>query len=203
MPNLSQFQPFVSHESPASNGAQSLWAPSTYQPKWYAVFTLPRHEKHVFAQCLDRQIESFLPLYKVKHRWKNRCTVDLEMPLFPCYSFIRIEPQVRVQVLQLRGVVSIISSGRELLPVPDEYVNALREGLLVHKIEPHPEVAVGDWVRIKTGPMAGTEGILDRRKNSLRVIVKLEMLSRSLSVEVGSDEIDWRNIRTSRTRDNQ
>jgi transcription antitermination factor NusG len=203
MSNLSQFQPFVSRESLPSDSAQSLWTPSTYQPKWYAVFTLPRHEKHVFAQCLDRQIESFLPLYKVKHRWKNRCTVDLEMPLFPCYSFIRIEPQVRIHVLQLRGVVSIISSGREPLPVPDEDINSLREGLLVHKIEPHPEVAVGDWVRIKTGPMAGAEGVLDRRKNGLRVIVKLEMLARSISVEVGSDEIDWRNTRTSPARDNQ
>ena len=203
MSNLSQFQPFVSPESPASDSAQSLWVPSTYQPKWYAVFTLPRHEKHVLAQCLDRQIESFLPLYKVKHRWKNRCTVDLEMPLFPCYSFIRIEPQARVHVLQLRGVVSIISSGREPLPVPDQDINSLRDGLLVHRIEPHPEVAVGDRVRIKTGPMAGAEGILERRKNGLRVIVKLEMLARSISVEVGSDEIDWRKVRTSLARDNQ
>jgi transcription antitermination factor NusG len=192
--NLSRFQPFVSSESPASNGTQKLWTPTTYQPKWYALFTLPRHEKQVFAQCLDREIESFLPLYKVKHRWRNRRTVDLELPLFPCYSFIRIEPQVKTHVLQLRGVVSIISSGRELLAVPDEYINSLREGLLAHKIEPHPEVAVGDWVRIKSGPMAGAEGILDRRKNGLRVIVKLEMLARCLSVEVGADEIEYRKV---------
>lgn len=161
-----------------------------HSPKWYAVFTLSRHEKRVFAQCEQRQIESFLPLYKVKHRWKNRCTVDLELPLFAGYSFVRIDPRARVQVLQIPGVVSIVSSGKQLQPLPDHYIDALRDGLLVHRIEPHPDLEVGDRVRIKTGPMMGTEGILERRKNDLRVILRLEMLARSVAVEVGAEEIE-------------
>jgi transcription antitermination factor NusG len=166
-------------------------------PKWYAVFTLSRHEKKVFAQCEQRQIEAFLPLYKVKHRWKNRCTVDVELPLFPSYSFVRIDPRTRGQVLQIPGVVWIVSSGRQLQPIPDDYINSLRDGLLVHRIEPHPDVAVGDWVRIKSGPMAGAEGVLERRKNELRVVLTLGMLDRSVSVEVGASEIECSDQRTS------
>ena len=168
-----------------------------YSPRWYAVFTLARHEKRVFAHCKQRQIESFLPLYKVKHRWKNRCTVDLELPLFPSYSFVRIDQRTRVQILQVPGVVRIVSSGHQLQPLPDDYINSLRDGLLVHRIEPHPDLEVGDLVRIKTGPMTGAEGILERHKNDLRVVLKLEMLARSVSVEVGASEIEWCDTRTS------
>jgi transcription antitermination factor NusG len=159
--------------------------------KWYAVFTLARHEKRVVTQCADRQIECFLPLYKVRHRWKNRRDVDLELPLFPNYSFVHIDPQRRTDVLRLPGVVSIVSSRRELLPLPDNFIHSLRAGLLERRIEPHPELALGDRVRIMAGPMAGVEGILDRQKNGLRVVLRLEMLSRSLSVEVGAAEIEW------------
>jgi transcription antitermination factor NusG len=180
-----------------SNSGPDLRQVSHQLPKWYAVFTLARHEKRVLAHCEQRQIESFLPLYKVEHRWKNRCTVDLELPLFPTYCFVRIDPRTRVQVLRVPGVVRIVSSGHQPEPVPDDYIHALRDGLLVHRIEPHSDLEVGDLVRIKTGPMTGAEGILERRKNDLRVVLKLEMLARSVSVEVGAEQIEWCNARRS------
>ena len=90
-----------------SNGAHELWEDAPRVPRWYAVFTLARHEKRVFAQCEQRQIESFLPLYKVKHRWKNRCTVDLELPLFPSYSFVRIDARERVPRRSVAGVTAL------------------------------------------------------------------------------------------------
>jgi len=195
MASLPASQQLISRGFTYTADAQDLLLAGNDLPKWYAVFTLARHEKRVSAQCEQRQIESFLPLYKVKHRWNNRRTVDLELPLFPSYSFVRIGLRERVQVLQVPGVVRIVSSGREMQPLPNDYVNSLRDGLLAHRIEPHPDVAVGDWVRIKTGPMAGIEGVLERRKNELRVIVKLEMLARSVSVEVGAEEIESCEIR--------
>ncbi|HEV2729554.1 MAG TPA: transcription termination/antitermination NusG family protein [Terriglobales bacterium] len=164
--------------------------------QWFAVFTMPRHEKRVSAHCEQRQIETFLPLYKVRHRWKNRCTVDLELPLFPNYLFVRIAPSNRVPVLQVPGVVSIVSSAGQLLPVPGDYVAALRDGLLVHKIEPHTNLEAGELVRIKTGPLAGAEGILERRKNDFRVVLRLEMLARSVSVEVAASEIELRGYQS-------
>jgi transcriptional antiterminator NusG len=161
-----------------------------HEAQWFAVFTMPKHEKRVVAHCEQRQIESFLPLYKATHRWKNRQTVDLDLPLFPNYFFVRISPRQRIRVLQLPGVVMIVSSAGQLLPVPDDYISALRDGILVHKIEPHPYVEVGEPVRIKTGPFAGAEGVLDRRKKDFRVVLKLEMLARCVSVEVAATEIE-------------
>jgi transcription antitermination factor NusG len=202
MSTLPQSEPFFSTQSFNADVVRDLGTASTLSPKWYAVFTLARHEKRVLARCEERHIESFLPLYKAKHRWKNRCTVDLELPLFPSYSFVRIDPRIRVQVLQVPGVVSIVSSGRELLPLPDDYINSLRDGLLAHRIEPHPGVSVGDWVRITSGPMAGAEGVLERRKNDLRVVLRLDMLARSVSVEVSATDIEFAGATTDRSGGN-
>jgi transcription antitermination factor NusG len=195
MGSLQTSRQFVSQGAPHASGVQGLCQVDDY-PRWCAVFTLTRHEKRANAQCEQRQIESFLPLYKVQHRWKNRTTVDVELPLFASYFFVRIDPRKRVQVLQIPGVVSIVSSGHQPLPLPDDYIHFLRDGLLAHAIEPHPNVEVGEVVRIKTGPMTGVEGVLSRRKNDLRVIVKLELLARSVSVEVGAEEIERCHTRT-------
>jgi len=197
MGNLLQLHQVTSEQFPDITGAESLWPARNRPPLWYAVFTLTRHEKRANAQCEQREIESFLPLYRVKRRWKNRCNVDLELPLFPSYFFVRIDPCTRVKVLELPGVVSIVSSGRQPAPVPDNYISFLRGALLARTIEPHPNVEVGDWVSIRTGPLAGVQGVLYRRKNDLRVVVKLEMLTRSVSVEVGAEEIERCDMRSS------
>lgn len=159
-------------------------------PTWYAVFTMSRHEKKITWHLGQREIESFLPLYKVKHRWKNRCTVALELPLFPNYVFVRIDPQERRRVLSVPSVLSIVSVGREPLAVADQYITGLRDGLLTHRIEPHPGLEVGDRVRITRGAMADMTGVLDRQKNAFRVILSLEMIGRSVAVEVDLADIE-------------
>lgn len=70
-------------------------------------------------------------------------------------------------------------------------MTALRCGLLARRIEPHANVEAGDRVCITTGPMADMEGILDRQKNELRVVLRLEMIGRSVAVEVGAEEIAY------------
>ncbi len=165
------------------------WTPGELA-KWYAVFTMARHEKQIAWQLGQRQIESFLPIYRTKHRWKNRCTVALELPLFPNYLFVRIDPAERIRVLRVPMVLSIVSSRREPLPVPNHYIKGLQDGLLARGIEPHPGLDVGDRVRITQGAMADMVGVLDRQKNSLRVVLKLEMIGRSVAVEVDAADIE-------------
>lgn len=76
-----------------------------------------------------------------------------------------------------------------MLPVPDDYINALRCGLLAYRIEPHANVAIGERVCITRGPMEGMEGTLERHKNGVRVVIRLEMIGRSVAVEVGAEEV--------------
>ena len=163
----------------------------SYSPNWFAVYTTPRHEKRVAFHCEQRQIDCFLPLYQEVRRWKNRCRVKLDLPLFSNYLFVRIEREERFRVLNVPGVLSILGAGSDLLPVQDEYVRSLREGLEAHKIQPHPLVEIGDTVRIIAGAMAGMEGILIRKKNELHVVIKVALLERSMAVEVTTADIEY------------
>jgi len=159
-------------------------------PQWFAAYTTPRHEKHVYELMVDRQIETFLPLYRVVRKWKKSAPVVLELPLFPTYVFVRIGRQDRGTVLGIPGVLSIVGSGREPWPLPNRDIEALRQGMNLRNFEPHPYLKIGERVRIKAGVMAGVEGILVRKKNDFRVVLTLDSIMRSVSVEVDAEEIE-------------
>jgi transcription antitermination factor NusG len=159
-------------------------------PRWFAVYTTPRHEKHVSEILAERQIETFLPLYRTTRQWQKSRPVVLELPLFPTYVFVRIVRQARGAVLGMPGVLSIVGSSKEPSPLPDFEIDALRSGLLERKIEPHPYLVVGERVRIMAGVMAGVEGVLVRKKNDLRVVLSLDTIMRSVAVEVDAEDIE-------------
>jgi transcription antitermination factor NusG len=161
-----------------------------FAAKWFAAYTNSRHEKCVASQFAERRIESFLPLYAMRHRWRNRCEMLVELPLFRNYVFVRIDPRERVRVLEVPGVLSLVGFGRVLAPLPDFEIEALRSGLAHRKIEPHPYLVIGERVRIKAGPMAGMEGVLVRKKNNFRVVLALDVIMQSVAVEVDADELE-------------
>jgi transcription antitermination factor NusG len=164
--------------------------PPPASKNWFAVFTTPRHEKRVEEHFRIREIENFLPLYETQRQWKDRSRGTLLLPLFPSYIFVRIDRNERVPVLEVPGVISIVGGVRESLPVPDTYMHFLREGLRQGKIEPHSYLATGTKVRIRSGVMVGMEGFLVYQKNKSRVVLTLEMITKSVTVEVAMDDIE-------------
>lgn len=157
---------------------------------WFAVFTVPRHEKHVEEHFRVREIESFLPLNRVGRRWKDGSKGIVELPLFPSYTFVRIGCGGRVPVLSVPGVLSIVGGGRKSMSIPDSYIHFLQKGLQEGKIEPHQYLTSGTKVRICNGVMAGVEGVLLRKKNDFRVVLTLEMIMKSVKIEVELDDIE-------------
>jgi len=180
-------------EKPAMASAPFLSEVNDVEQKtaqWFAVYTNSRHEKVVARQLQDRSIETFLPLYRTWHRWKDRRKL-VELPLFPSYVFVRIEAQKRLLVLQVPGVVTLVSFNSEPAALPEKEINALRNGLEndVHA-EPHPYLRVGRKVRVTRGPMVGAEGILSRKKDKYRVVISIDVLSRSIAVEVDGADVE-------------
>ena|SRR6478672_136135 len=157
---------------------------------WFAVFTTPRHEKQVEEYFRVLEIESFLPLIRAGRRWKDGSKGIVELPLFPSYTFVRIGCGERIPVLSVPGVLSIVGGGRKAMSISDSYIHFLRKGLQEGKIEPHPYLELGTKVRIRSGAMAGMEGILLRKKNDFRVVLTLEMIMKSVKVEVELDNIE-------------
>lgn len=174
-----------------SSDVSTLW-PITNAPclDWYAIYTRPSHEKRVVEHFSLREIECYLPCYRTTHRWKNRCKVELELPLFPCYVFARFQWHQRLCVLNVPSVVSIIGNGREPLPLEHSEIVALRAGLDLRRAEPSPNVSIGERARIKVGPLTGFEGIVVRKSNGLRVILTLQQIMKSVAVEVEECDLE-------------
>jgi transcription antitermination factor NusG len=157
---------------------------------WFALYTCPRHEKRVTEQIKQRRIACFLPLYRSVRRWKDR-RKELELALFPGYVFVQVALQDRLRVLQLPGVVRFVSFNGHPAPLPDAEIESLRKGLEgCVRMAPHPFLRVGRRVRVNNGPLAGLEGILCRRKEGLRLVVSIEMLMRSVAVEVDETDVE-------------
>lgn len=168
--------------------------PPCHNPnRWFVVYTSPNHEKRVAEHFRMRRIESYLPLYRARRRWKNGCTVTLELPLFPGYVFVHIAPRERVHVLEVPSVLALIGNGREPMPLPDVEMESLRNGLGQRAAEPHPYLTEGRRARIRCGPLRGLEGVVLRKKHgshSLRVVLTLVAISRSVAVEVDAEELE-------------
>ena len=157
---------------------------------WYALHTYPRHEKRVYQDLGSRAIECFLPLYETVHRWKNGCKVRVELPLFPGYLFVRIDPRQRFKALSLPGAVSMVGSVSGPWPLPDAEIVSLRARLQSRKFEPHPYLAVGQKVRIKSGPLADLTGFLVRQSGGLRVVISVDMIRQAAAVEVDANDVE-------------
>jgi len=158
--------------------------------RWFALYTTPRREKRVAALLQENLFETFLPVYRTVHFWKNRTRATLELPLFPSYVFVRIAPNHRGGVLSVPGVLSFVGSRREAWPLPDFEIEKLRTGLGQLHAEPHSYLTTGDRARIRSGPLSGMEGVLVEKKNGLWVVLTIEAIMRSISVEVELSNLD-------------
>jgi transcription antitermination factor NusG len=159
------------------------------QPSWYAVYTCAHHEKRVAAELCARGVEHFLPLYSSLRRWKDR-RVRLELPLFPGYVFVRFALRDRLHVVQIPSVVRLVGFGGLPATLPDAEMEILRAGVSQSAAAtPHPFLSAGRRVRIISGPFAGLEGVLQRRKSSLRVVVSLNLIQRSVAVDVDAADV--------------
>jgi transcription antitermination factor NusG len=162
---------------------------SMSQAHWYAAYTCAQHEKRVAAELGAREVEHFLPLYSSVRRWKDR-RVQLDLVLFPGYVFVRLALRDRLQVLQIPSVVRLVGFGGLPTALPDEEMGILRKGLCQGlRAEPHPFLTIGRRVRITAGPFAGLEGVLKRKKSSLRLVVSLELIQRSVAVDVDAADV--------------
>jgi transcription antitermination factor NusG len=151
---------------------------------WYAIHTKYQHEKGVARILVQKGFDIFLPLYDVAHRWKDR-TKQLSLPLFPCYVFIQGGLDRRLRVLNTPGVFGFVGWSGRAAAIPEEEIEAvLRMMESSLKVEPHPFLKCGDRVRVRAGPLEGIEGILVRKKNLFRLVLSVEMLQKSVAVEV-------------------
>jgi transcription antitermination factor NusG len=157
---------------------------------WFAVCTRHQHEKTAARILEYKEFEVFLPLYKARHRWKDRIT-EVSLPLFPGYLFVREGFRRWLAILTTPGVSSIVSCGGQPAAIPFSEIEGVKQVVdSTLRVEPHPFLKSGDRVRVKYGPIAGVEGILLRKKNVARLVLSVEMLGKSVAVETDATDVE-------------
>jgi transcription antitermination factor NusG len=157
---------------------------------WFALYTRHQHEKVIAWVLQNKGFETFLPLYTTVRCRKDR-SKRLALPLFPCYVFLRGDLRRRLDIVTIPGVHNIVSTGGQPAAISEAEIDPIRQ-MIASKmgVEPHPFMRHGDRVRIKSGPLEGLEGILIRKKSLFRLVVSIEMLQKSVAVEVDASMVE-------------
>lgn len=156
---------------------------------WYVAYARPRHEKHIVHQLEQRGVRSLLPLYTSVRRWQDR-KKRLELPLFPCYVFVQIALQRKLELLRLPGVVDMVTFQGQPVPVPGDQIEALQNLSAATMAHPYPYLQFGRKVRVWRGALEGLEGIFVRRRGQSRVVLSVALIQRSVAIEVEDADVE-------------
>jgi transcriptional antiterminator RfaH len=157
----------------------------------FAVWTRSQCETKVAAALRQLGLEVFLPRVREASRRRDR-QLTLERPLFPGYVFPRFAPSrdTYLRIANTPGVVRILGQRWDALhAIPDEQVDAVRRIVAAtDTARCVPWIRVGDRVRIVAGALAGLEGfVLDWRAGRARFVVSVDLLQRSVGVELPTE----------------
>lgn len=160
--------------------------------QWYAVQTRGRHEKKVANKLQEKGVETFLPALREVHRWSDRNKV-VEVPLFPCYTFVHAiaNSTDRLRILQTDGVVRIVGSGTELVPIEAKQIDDIR--MLLGAGVPlmmYPFLRVGQKIRIRGGCLDGLEGIMESRPRESTLVISVDAIQRSIAINLDGYQIE-------------
>jgi transcriptional antiterminator RfaH len=159
---------------------------------WYCLRTAPKHE-HLAAKNLQSmlQVETFAPRLRFK-KATRRGPVWFVEAMFPSYIFARFPYRdLHRQVHYAPGVSSIVRFGDQVIPLPDETVDGLREVLGGDSVLVFdPSLNVGDSIHIAEGAFQGLEAVVTQLLPAIeRLRVLVDFLGRQIEAEVDAQKV--------------
>jgi len=149
---------------------------------WWVVYTRPRCEKKIDEWLGQEGFDHYLPLRRVVRTYQSK-KVERTIPLFTGYAFGAFPSDVS-HLIYGSGHV-----GR-LLDIPNQG-DFIAQLSAVHQIleaglsvQTCAYFGVGTQVRIHAGALRGLTGVISRVAGKTRLIVSVDMLQESVSVEI-------------------
>jgi transcriptional antiterminator NusG len=157
-------------------------------PHWYALYTRSHCEQLVSDQLAAKGFHLFLPKLEMRSRRLGQQGL-VSIPMFSGYLFLRhaMDKVSYIEVRRARGLVRILGERWDRLGVvPDADIEAIQRFLRARlPVFPYPFLKEGQRVRIISGPLEGTEGILVySRPTKGMLVLSVDLLQRSVAVEV-------------------
>jgi transcription antitermination factor NusG len=171
---------------------EKMAVPESLMQTWYALQTGYRCEQRVAQGLASKGFETYLPLLREVHQWKDRKKV-IDVPAFCGYLFVHYEPNLRnrVKVLETTGVIRLLGGNHAPIPVSEFEIEAVRRtlssGVACDRCD---SLLPGSMVRVMRGPMSGVQGKLVRIKNSLRLVISISVFSQAISAELNLSDVE-------------
>ena len=160
--------------------------------KWFVLHTRSRFETVVNDGLVKKSIEVFLPKILVPSKRRDR-KLMIRVPVFPGYLFVKsdLNPHEHLDIVKTVGVVRFIGTKDGPVPVPDETIDSLK--IMVNsenQITTGNRLVKGDKVMVVHGPFAGVIGTFITQKGKGRIVINVEALGQTASVEVNESDIE-------------
>lgn len=177
----------------------------TRAAEWHAIYVRHRHEKTIAQHLEQAGFEVFLPLSREMRQWSDR-RKQISLPLFPCYVFFSGGLDRRLAILNTPGVFSLVTCNGKAAVIPAAELEPIRRVVASSAaVAPYPFLHAGERIRVYKGPLAGIEGIVARvkdpirkdsigkesaHKDSMRIVLSVQTLSRSIAVEIETSLVE-------------
>ena len=164
---------------------------------WMAVYTKPRYEKIVYKYLCEKNIETYLPLIKVKRKWSDRYQW-IEKPMFTSYIFVCSEKNKCLKILQTYGVHHIIKIGGKIAPIRKSEIEGIRM-MIDGGLNPEPAdyFVLGDKVEIIGGPLKGMTGLVSHIRGQDYFSLKINTIQHAIQCQI---ERRWLKLMKKKTQ---
>ena len=158
--------------------------PEASEQPWFAIHVKSNHEKAVCSQLTMKGFHVFLPVCRTRNRWADRFKI-VETPLFRGYVFARLDPSRPNSIFSTPGVLKIVGTGRNPLPVEESEISAIRRAVDANlQLRECDFFTIGQRATVIGGTLAGLEGTVVRLKQKTRLILSISLLQRSVALEI-------------------
>jgi transcription antitermination factor NusG len=154
---------------------------------WWALYTRSRCEKELMRRLRALEIPYYGPTVEKRHRTPQGRVRKSFIPLFANYVFLYGDASQRYAALTTNCVSRdlTVADGPQLACDLRQLRQMLISGV---PVMPESRLEPGARVRVRSGPLAGHEGTVLRRRGETRLLVAVRFLQQGASVQI--DECD-------------
>jgi len=160
---------------------ETLFDIPTSQTPWEIAHLRSRQEKTVARLLVEARIPFYLPQIQQKKKSSGRTFIS-HLPLFPGYIFLRRVDGLRQTLWRTSAVANMLEvTDQDQLTEELQQIRQLQATGAI--LTPTVAIVPGDVVRIEEGAFRGYTGVVIKERGSLRLIVSVSILKKSVAVE--------------------
>jgi transcription antitermination factor NusG len=157
--------------------------------RWWALYTMSRREKDLMRRLRALGIPFYGPIVSRRVRAPSGRVRVAHIPLFACYVFLHGDPSQR----HLAMTTNCISRWMEV-PNGAELTRDLRQvARLIESgapLTPEARLEPGMRVRLRSGALAGIEGVVSKRMNESWLLVAVNFLQQGVSIQIEDFQVE-------------